>query len=61
MNVWMNGPIPIACMTGWENVKGPGTGWKVLSGFPRSQARPSKSPKMWQLAHASAPCVEIAS
>jgi hypothetical protein len=29
------------------------------SGLPRSQARLSKSPKMWQLAHAASPLLDV--
>ena len=38
---------------------GPGLFTTVPSGSPRSHARLSKSPKMWQLAHAESPWLDV--
>ena len=45
----------LAIAAGTTTLLGPGTGVAKSSGSPRSQARLSKSPNTWQVAHAESP------
>ena len=54
---WKSGLGMIVGSTGMVN--GPGFFTIEPSGLPRSQARLSKSPKMWQLAQAESPCDDV--
>jgi hypothetical protein len=57
--------VVIGPFIGWKSefpismVNGPGLCTTSPSGSPRSHARLSKSPKMWQLAHDESPWLEL--
>src|SRR5262249_34572589 len=46
-------------MNCWPRLTGIGLDLTTSSGLPRSHARSSMSPKMWQLAHAASPLPEL--
>ena len=53
---------PFIGWNGWLEPVGPrkfGFGFTTSSGLPRSQARLSKSPKMWQLEHDASPLLDV--